>query len=142
MNTNYYEVSVKYDQTQENGLVKKVTEKYLTEAFSFTEAEAKMIDYIKEYAVGEFDITAIRRQQFYDIFRSQKQEADRWYKATLAFVTIDEKSGKEKRSPMAVMVLASDFDDARNTIQEGMKGSLGDWEKANIGETRIVHFIG
>lgn len=142
MNTNYYEVSVKYDQTQENGLVKKVTEKYLTEAVSFTEAEAKMVEYITQYAVGEFDITAIRRQQFYDIFRSQKQEADRWYKATLAFVTIDEKSGKEKRSPMAVMVLASDFDDARNTIQEGMKGSLGDWEKANIGETRIVYFIG
>lgn len=141
MNTNYYEVSVKYDQTQENGLVKKVTEKYLTEAVSFTEAEAKMIDYIKEYAVGEFDITAIRRQQFYDIFRSQKQEADRWYKATLAFVTIDEKSCKEKRTPMAVMVLATDFDDARNTIQEGMKGTVADWEKANIGETSIVDLI-
>lgn len=141
MNTNYYEVSVKYDQTQENGLVKKVTEKYLTEAFSFTEAEAKMIDYIQEYAVGESDITAIRRQQFYDIFRSQKQEADRWYKATLAFVTIDEKSGKEKRTPMAVMVLATDFDDARNTIQEGMKGTVADWEKANIGETSIVDLI-
>lgn len=141
MNMYYFEVSIKYDQVQETGLIKKVTEKYLVEATSFTEAEAKSVEYIGQYVNGEYDITAIRRQPIAEIFQSKKEQADRWYKAKIAFITLDERSGEEKRISRVVMVQATDFDDARNAIQEGMDGTLGDWEKAQLSETRIVDVL-
>lgn len=136
-----FEVSIKYDQVQETGLIKKVTEKYLVEATSFTGAEAKSVEYIGQYVNGEYDITAIRRQPIAEIFQSKKEQADRWYKAKIAFITLDERSGEEKRISRVVMVQATDFDDARNAIQEGMDGTLGDWEKAQLSETRIVDVL-
>lgn len=77
MNMYYFEVSIKYDQVQETGLIKKVTEKYLVEATSFTEAEAKSVEYTGQYVNGEYDITAIRRQPIAEIFQSKKEQADR-----------------------------------------------------------------
>ena len=137
----YYEVSVKFDKTHETGLIKKVTEKYLVEAVSFTEAEARMSAYIAPYACGEYDICAIRRLQVAELFESKDTAADRWYKTKLAYITIDERTAKEKRTMQDVMVKATNFDDARNTIQEGMKGTLGDWEKVQLNETSIIDLV-
>lgn len=138
MTNMYYECTVKYEQVQETGLIKKVSEKYLVEALSFTEAEKRIIDEMQQYANGEFDITAIRRLSLAEILESKDAAADRWYKAKIAFITLDEKSGKEKRTSVEVLVQASDFDDARNAINEAMKGTLGEWEKAVLSETSYV----
>ena len=134
----YFECTIKYDKTQENGLLKKVAEKYLVQAMSFTEAEARFIGEMEAYINGEYDITAIKRLNIAELFESQDQAADRWYRSKLQFITIDERTGAEKRTPQIVYVRAKDFDDARNAIQEGMRGSLGDWEKAAVQETTII----
>lgn len=141
MNEMYYEVSMKFDKVQESGLIKKVTEKYLANAVSFTEAEARAAEYIKQYAQGEFDIFAIKRTKIAGIFESKNTAADRYYSAKVAWITIDEKTGAEKRTMQVMLVKATDFDDARNAIQEGMKDSVGDWEKAQLSETQIVDII-
>lgn len=135
----YFEVSVKYDKVHETGLIKKVTEKYLVEALSFTEAETRASQEMQQYVHGEYDICAIRRLQIADIFESE--DADRWYKSKLQYITLDEKTGREKRTPAIVYVKAKDFDDARNVIQERMEGTLGDWEKAVISDTPIVELL-
>ena len=134
----YFECTIKYDKTQENGLPKKVTEKYLVEAVSFTEAEARFIKEMASYISGEYDIVAIKRLQIAELFESQTQDADRYYKSKLTFICIDEQAGKEKKSTKTVFVHATDFDDARNTIQECMKGTLADWEKSSVQETTIM----
>lgn len=137
----FYECTVKYDKTQENGVVKTTTEKYMVEAISFADAENRFIEEITPFVSGEYDINPIRRLIVGDIFESDDPEADRWFKSKLAFITIDEKTGIEKKSPQIVYVRAKDFDDARNTIQEGMKGTLADWEKSAIQETTIMDVI-
>ena len=137
----YYEVSIKFDKVQETGVIKKVTEKYLIEALSFTEAEKRATEFIAAYVSGKIDITAIRRLQIAEIFESKDEQADRWYRSKIAFIGIDEKTGVEKRSQQVVMVKAKDFDDARNAIQEGMKGTFGDWEKAQLSETKIMDLV-
>lgn len=139
MNNGFYECTVKFDKVQENGLIKKASEKYIVEAFSFSEAEKRIIQEIAQYVQGELDVTAIRRLQVADIFETDAYaDPDRWYKAKLTFITLDERTGKEKRTPCIVLVHATDFDDARNAIQEGMKGTLGDWEKAVLSEMPVM----
>lgn len=138
----YYECTVKYDQVQQNGLTKKVSEKYLVQAVSFTDAETRFVEYITPYVSGEFDVTAIKRVPVAEIFESKQADADRWFRAKLAYITIDEKTGNEKRTPQEVMVKAVDFDNARDTIEEGMKGTLGDWVNVRLSETQIVDLIG
>ena len=137
----FYEVSIKFDQVQETGLVKKVTEKIIFLVETFGEAEAKAMEYISPYCNGEYDIVAIRRQEIAQVFRSNEEAADRWYKAKIVFTCLDERTGKEKRTQQTVMVLAKDFDDARNILQNGMAGSLGDWEKAVVAETPITDIV-
>jgi len=142
MNKMYYECTVRCDKTQLHGEIKKVSEKYLVLASNFTEAETRFVEYIAPYVSGEFDVTAIKRVPVAEIFESKQAAADRWFRAKLAYITIDEKTGKEKRTPQEVMVKAVDFDDARDTIEEGMKGTLGDWVNVQLSETKIVDLIG
>lgn len=140
MDNCYYECTVKYDQVQETGLIKKVCEKYIVEAMSFSEAEECILEEMQQYVRGEMDVTAIRRLQIAEIFESH-EAADRWYKARITFLTLDDRTGKEKRTPCVFLVHAKDFDDARNAIQEGMQGTLGDWENAFLSETPVIDVI-
>jgi hypothetical protein len=58
---NWFECKVSYEKISENGIQKKVTEPYLVDALSFTEAEARIIEEIRPYITGEFLIADIRR---------------------------------------------------------------------------------
>jgi hypothetical protein len=135
---NWFECKVKYQKIVENGLEKKVTEPYLIDALNFTEAEARMIEEIRPFISGEFDVTNIKKANYSELFFSQDDAADKWYKCKLMFVTLDEKSGKEKRSATYILVQASDFIDALGKLQNGMKGTLSDYEIASISETPLV----
>lgn len=137
----YFECSIRYDKTMETGLIKKVTEKYLVEALSFAEAEARFAEYMASYISGEYDICAIRRLNIAEVFMSKDSDACRWFRAKLAYIIPDERTGREKKIPSIVYVLAKDFDDARNVIQESMRDTLGDWEKAVLQETPIIKLI-
>lgn len=135
---NWFECKVKYQKIVENGLEKKVTEPYLIDALNFTEAEARMIEEIRPFISGEFDVTNIKKANYSELFFSQEDTADKWYKCKLMFVTLDEKSGKEKRSATYILVQASDFIDALGKLQDGMKGTLSDYEIASISETPLM----
>ena len=91
---NWFECKIRYDKMQENGAVKKVTEPYLVDALSFTEAEARIIEEMKPFISGEFSVSAVKRSKIAEIFRDDS--ADRWYLVKVAFITIDEKTAVEK----------------------------------------------
>ncbi len=133
---NWFECKVRYDKMMDNGMVKKVNEPYLIDALSFTEAEARIIKEQTPFISGEFSVSAVKRTKISEIFRDDA--ADKWYLAKAAFITIDEKTGAEKRSISQMLVAGSDFKDAYDNFMEGMKGTLGDFELVSLNETPIM----
>ncbi len=133
---NWFECKVRYDKLQENGAVKKVTEPYLVDALSFTEAEARIIDEQTPYISGEFSVSAVKRTKIAEIFWNE--DGDKWYLVKVAFITIDERSGVEKRSTSQILVQAKDFKNALDTFLEGMKGTMADFEIVGINETPLI----
>ncbi|MGM9801664.1 MAG: DUF4494 domain-containing protein [Candidatus Limisoma sp.] len=132
----WFECKVKYDKLTEDGSQKTVTEPYLVDALSFTEAEARITEEITPFISGEFKVTAVKRTNTAEIF--WKEGGDKWYKVKVNFCTIDEKTGKEKKTPNYMMVQAIDFKDAYDVFMEGMKGTMADFEISQIVETMIM----
>lgn len=169
----YFECSVRYDKMQQNGSVKKVTEKYIVDALSFTEAEAKIIAAIKPYISGDFSIPAIKKTKIAEIFTTsqaalaigrqnteiekalvRKSAADidkatdaerllekqdsRWFLVKVAFISLDEKCGIEKKSLSQILVESTDISAARERFNEGMKGTMADYDVESIADTKYM----
>lgn len=132
----WFEVKLRYEKVMENGLQKKVTEPYLVEALSFTEAEARIINEVTPYISGEFSVSAIKKTNLSEIFWNE--DGEYWFKVKVNFITIDEKSGAEKKKASYIMVQAKDLRDASKVFDEGMKGTMSDYQIANIKETAIL----
>ena len=120
----WFECKIRYEKTMENGMNKKVTEPYLVDALSFTEAEARIIEEMTPYISGEFTVSDIKRARYSELFFAEDTESDRWFKCKLTFITLDEKSGSEKKTSTNVLVQATDLRDAVKKLDEGMKGSM------------------
>ena len=119
---NWFECSIRYKKVMEDGKNKKVTESYLVDALSFTEAEARIIQEMTPFITGEFTVSDIKRRNYTELFTSDNDLADKFYKVKLYFITLDEKSGMEKKHATVVIVQAADLRDAVKKLDEGMKG--------------------
>ena len=133
---NWFECKVRYDKLQENGAVKKVTEPYLVDALSFTEAEARITEEQTPFISGEFSVSAVKRTKIAEIFFNEG--GDRWYLAKVAFITIDEKTAAEKRSTSLILVQASTFKEAHENFVKGMAGTMADYDILSISETPLM----
>ncbi len=133
---NWFECKISYDKTMENGVQKKVTEPYLVDALSFTEAEARIIEEIKPYISGEYTIADIKRARLNEIFFNEN--GDRYYKIKVYFITLDEKSGAEKKTAAQMLSQASDINEAIRVLEEGMKGTMADYSIASVTETTLM----
>jgi len=138
MQSEWFECKVRYDKTLESGLIKKTTETYLVDALSFTEAEKRFIEEITPFMTGEFIVTDIKRARLSDLIDSDDLNDDRWFKARIAYITLDEKSGVEKRTVQTALIQANDFHRALARLDEAMKGTLGEWVIVSITETAII----
>ena len=134
----WFETRVRYDKTIEDGRDKMVTEQYVVEALSFSEAEKRIVEEMSHYVSGEFGVKAIKLAAYSETFFSDIDTDDKWFKAKLAFITLDEKTGKEKRSPVTYLVQAASLDKARAYVKEVMEKTLSDYDVISISET---HFI-
>lgn len=132
----WIKTSVRFDKTMENGAIKRVTEPYLVDALSFTEAEARIIEEVTPFISGEFTVSAVKKSKVSEIFWDET--GDRWYQVKSAFITINEKTGAEKRSTVVFMVQASDFKSAYDNFMQGMKGTVADFDIISITETAIM----
>lgn len=122
----------------ENGLTKKVSEPYLVDAISFTEAEKRIIEEIRPFMTGEFVISDIKRANYSEVFFCDAESADRWFKCKLSFITLDEKSGAEKKTNSYALVQAGDLREAIKYLDEQMKGTIMDYQIASVTETMIM----
>ena len=129
----WFESAVSYDKIMENGAVKKVTEKNLFDALSFTEAEARTIEELTPYISGEYTVKAVKKTKLSEVFWNK--DADRFYLVNVAFITIDENTGAEKQTVTQMLVQANDFDGAVSAFKDGMKQTMADWKIISVAET-------
>ena len=134
----YYEVKARFEKTMENGMQKKVKETYLFDAISFSEAEARAAEELVPFASGDFEVTDIKRAGYTELFPSDSESADKWYAVRVAFITLDERSGKEKKTKAEYLVQAAEINGARTNFMQGMKGTMADYEIVSIKETPIM----
>lgn len=132
----WFECKIRYEKTMENGMNKKVTEPYLVDALSFTEAEARILELVSPYMSGEFSVADIKRVNYTEVF--DNENGDRWFKAKLQFIMLDEKNGMEKKTSTNVLVQANDIREAIRHIDEGMKGTMADYIIASVAETALM----
>ncbi|HHW80728.1 MAG TPA: DUF4494 domain-containing protein [Bacteroidales bacterium] len=133
---NWFECKVRYEKMLESGMQKMVTEPYLVDALSFTEAEARIIQEITPYMTGEFTISNIKRVKYAESFFDD--EGDRYYKMRLYFISLDEKSGAEKKTAVNMLVQASTLKEAIEIIETEMEKSMVDYTIASAAETAIM----
>jgi len=138
----WFECKVRYEKMMENGLNKKVTEPYLVDALSFTEAEARIIEEMTPFMTGEFVVSDIKRAKYSELFPCEADSADKWFKCKVFFVTLDEKSGAEKKTSTMMLVQASDLANALDQLNKGMSGTMADYVIEAITETSSMDVFG
>ena len=134
----WFECKVRYDKTMEDGKIKKVTEVYLVDALSFTEAERRFLEEITPFMSGDFEVSDIKKAKIAELAESNDGNADRWFRCKVAFITLDEKTGAEKRTTQTILVQAIDLRDAVKNLDKLMSGTLGDYVIVSVAESPII----
>ena len=136
-----FEVKVKYEKMMEDGTNKIVSEFYLVDALSFTEAEARTTDELRTLTSSEFEIVAVKKVNFAEIIKSEGNNEGTWFKCKLAFITIDEKTEKEKKSNVSYLVEGSNLESAKVRMAKAMDGTMIDYVFVKIEETPIMDIL-
>lgn len=143
---NWFICKIRYEKAMENGQQKMVNEMYVVNAVSFTEAEARIIEQMSAYISGKFEVNEIDRAVFKEVFFmdwakkviENENTETRWYKSKVQFITIDEKTEKEKRSNVYYLVEGCNLESARRNIDEAMGSTMIDYSIASVSETNII----
>ena len=134
----WFECKVRYEKNGEDGVPKKVIETYVVDAVSFGEAESRILEEMGKYVSGEIEVVDLKIAQYKEIFFADNNLADKWYKAKLAFITIDEKTDKEKKTSVYYLVNAGNIDAAKKNVDDIMGKSMIDYETKSLSETQII----
>lgn len=135
----YFIATCKYEKMQENGAVKRVSEKYLCDALSIVEADAVVTENLKPYISGDFFTSKVENSPIAEVMGDK--ECGRFWLCKVAFITIDERSGAEKRNISQILVGAMDFANAIEEFNESMKNTLADFEVVSVSETPIKDYF-
>ena len=136
--TKWFETKVRFEKVMEDGQQKFVNELYVMDALSFTEAEQRITEEMATYISGEFNVISIRPTPYDEIFFSDAPSDDRWFRAKLNFITLDEKSGKEKRTAVNYLVQGSSLQSALKNIEAVMGTTMVDYVVVGLTETLIM----
>ena len=135
----WFECKIKYEKVMEDGLQKSVTEQYVVDALSFSEAEKRITEEMSAYIPGAYEVTDVKKAAYKEVFFDDGDNcSDRWYKAKLDFITLDDRTEKEKRSRVTYLGNAESMKGAFRNIEQVMSGTMIDYEAASIAETKIM----
>lgn len=154
---NWYQVKARLERVQDDGNQKIVSENYLVQAFSFGMAEGAIQKEIAPFASGEFDIISVARKNYSEIITDKfgfsridgearrilgqndaSTNPNKWFKCKLNFITLDERSGKEKKTSQFFLVNANTAMTAHELVDEFMMSSVADYEVEQVDETKIL----
>lgn len=134
----YFIATCKYEKMQENGAVKRVSEKYLCDALSIVEADAVVTENLKPYISGDFFTSKVENSPIAEVLGDK--EADKFYLAKVAFITIDERTAKEKKTVSQWLIGGTDFNDAYEVVLREINKCMADIEIQSLSETAIREF--
>lgn len=133
----WYECKIRYEKTTETGEQKKVSELYAVDALSFTEAESNIIKEMSDFIQGVFEVKGIKEAPYGEIFFSDNTSDDKWFKAKLCFITLDEKTEKEKKSNVLYLVQANNIKNAISNVEAVMSKTMIEYTIKSVTETQI-----
>lgn len=131
----YFEVKIQYQKMQEDGKEKRVTEQYVVEASSFTEAEKRIIEEMTPYISGEFDVVSEKIAPYNEIFLSDRTDDDKWFLIKVGFITLDEKTAKEKKQTFRYLVQAATSEHALDYTKTMLNQCLSDYSIDSVQDT-------
>lgn len=135
MNT-WFECKVKYQKMVADGKEKMVTEPYLIDAVSFTDAESRIHKELEPYISGEFFVTNIKIANYSELIPNEN--GDRWFKCKVAFISLDEEKGVERRSNTNMLVQANNVKEAYDNIENALKDTISDFEIPAVQESPLM----
>lgn len=138
MTANWFEAKVKYMKVNEDGREKKVTESYLLDAMSYTEAESRMMHEMGAVVKGDYYITGLKKSNITELVESTDENDDRWYKAKIAIIDADEVSGKEKSSNQYYLVAAANINRALENLEKSLSTFVVPYEIGSITDTQFM----
>ena len=139
--SNWFECKVKYQKVDENGKQKGVSELYMVDAVSFTDAESRITKELEDCAgLGEFIVASIKTTNYAEIIPNES--GDRWFKCKAVFISFDEKSGKERRTSSSILVQATDVKDAYEVLSKALSTSISDFTIPTVQESSIMDIFG
>ena len=133
----WFECKIRYEKVMEDGLPKKINDVYVVDALSFSEAEERIIEEMSSYISSEIEIVDVKIAPYREVFFADDNLADQWFKAKLSFITIDERTNKEKRTSTMYLVNAGNISSAINNIDKVMSGTMIDYVTTSISATKI-----
>ena len=133
----WFECKIRYEKIMEDGTPKKVNEVYVIDALSFSEAEERIMEEMSSYISGEIELVDVKIAPYKEIFFADNNLTDRWFKAKVVYITIDERTQREKRMPVMVLVNAGNINSAIKNTDEVMGGTMIDYAITAIQETKI-----
>ena len=131
----FFEVKIQYQKTLEDGKEKKTTEQYVVEALSFTEAESRITEEMTPYISGEFDVVSEKIAPFNEIFLSDKSDDDKWFICKVGFITLDERTAKEKKQTFRYLVQAATSEKAMDYTKEMFSHGMSDYRIDAVQDT-------
>lgn len=134
----WFECKIRYEKVMEDGLPKKVNEVYVIDALSFSEAEERIMEEMSSYISGEIELVDVKIAPYKEVFFADSDLADQWFKAKVAFITIDERTDREKRTSVMYLVNAGNINSAIKNIDEVMGGTMIDYVTTAISATKII----
>ena len=133
----WFECKIKYQKQQEDGTQKKVTEQYAVNALSFTEAEKRIMEEMSSYISGAFEVSDIKKVSYKEVVFDDTDSSDKWYKVKVQYITLDERTAKEKLSNVYYLVNASTSKVALNNTIEYLGQGMADYKIGTVVETKI-----
>ena len=135
----WFECKVSYERQADSMGMKKVSESYLVDALSFTEAEEHIIKEVRPFvSVGELDVVNIRRARIAELFLNDEAEDDRYFRAKVNFITVDEKSGSEKKTSATMIVKSDSLPNAVTELKAQLDSQMASYEIAAVTDTQIL----
>lgn len=133
----WFESKVKYNKVSESGNEQIVTENFLLDAVSYTDAETRIIRQMQQMVKGgEFTIVDIKKSRIAEVFPFDTGEW--WFKATINLVTIDEDAGKEKKLRTYYLIMADDIKEALERLDESLSFLVIPYVVSSLAVSTIV----
>ena len=137
----WFECKVRYEQTQEDGLEKMVTETYVYKAAGFGEAYDKAIKNMSTFISGDFGITAMKIAQYGEVVMQDDRTEEKYYRVKVNLIILDEKTQKEKKTACYYLVNADSVEKARKYTDTAFSDTMMDYVIEAVQEAKIIDVI-